>query len=249
MNTKTLSPRALAVIDQYKNFTVGKASCSVPYFNNKTVGARAALRTYVGKGSPKEIHEEVTGNLIKEHVSLDVLSAESLKKYMTDKKIGIDCSGLAYYILNAESEERGKGHLDKHIHFINAGGFLRRIRSALRPVENCGVKTLANDRNSKLVALKDAQPGDMLIMITNENERDHILVIHQIEYQNFLPAKLHYTHTIAYPEDGIYGTGLRQGTIEIVDPEKGVVDAVWSETSLFTKLKDYKVELRRLNCF
>lgn len=232
------------------NFSVGTApgaaTCSVPYFNNKTVRARGALRAYVGKGSPKDIYEEVTACLTKEHVETAVLTGESLKKYLTDKNIGLDCSGLAYYILNAENEERGKGHLDKHLHFTNCGGLFGKIRCALRPVENCSVATFVDNKNSKPVALKDIQPGDMITMISNTTDRDHVLVVHQIEYQNFLPIKIHYTHTIAYPEDGVYGTGLRQSTIEIVNPDKNILDCLWSETNLFAKMSGYKVEIRRL---
>jgi hypothetical protein len=247
MNTKTLSTRSLSVIEQYKNFTVGPAACSIPYFNNKTLGSRVALRAYVGKGSPKDIYEEVTACLTKDHVTLDVLTPDSLKKYITDKNIGIDCSGLSYYILNAEDEERGKGHLDKHLHFTNCGGLFGKIRCAMRPVENCGVNTFADNKNSHVMSLKEMQPGDMITMISKVNDRDHMLVIHQVEYQNFLPIKLHYTHTIAYPEDGVYGTGVKQGTIEIVNPEKSILDCLWSETNLLAKMPNYLVEIRRLN--
>ncbi len=247
MNTKTISPRALSIIDQYKNFSVGTASCSIPYFNNKTIRARGALRAYVGKGSPKDIYEEVTASLTKEHVETGVLTSESLKKYLTDKNIGLDCSGLAYYILNAESEELGKGRIDKHLHFTNCGGLFGKIRCALRPVENCSVTTFSDNKNSRLILQKDICPGDFISMISRTNDRDHMLIVHQVEYQNFLPIKIHYTHTIAYPENGVYGTGLKQESIEIVSPEKDIIDCLWSEEKLHAKLTNYKVEIRRLN--
>ena len=249
-NTKTLSPSAISTIDQYMNFSIGKAVCSIPYFNNRKIGAHIALRAYAGKGSPKDIREEVTVRLTKDHVSIDVLTGESLKKYLTDKKIGIDCSGLAYYILNAESEGQGKGSLGKHIHFTGAHGLFRKIRSTLRPVENCNVATFADNKNSKVIAVKDVRPGDMITMISKTNDRDHILVIHEVEYGNSaptnIPTKIIYTHTNAYPEDGVYGTGVRQGTIDISDLKKSILEGVWSEKNLLTKASDYSVEIRRL---
>ncbi len=249
MNIKTLSEHATSVIDQYMNFSVGKAVCSIPYFNNKTTRSRGALRAYVGKGSPKDIYEEVTASLTKEHVSVDVLTGESLKKYMTDKNIGIDCSGLAYYILNAESEERKRGRLDKHIHFTTVHGLFGKIRSALRPVENCGVATFADKKNSRIIATKDIEPGDMITMISKTTERDHMLVINCVESQNATPVKIFYTHTIAYPEDGVYGTGVRQGTIDITNPQGTIFEGVWSENNLLTRMRDYVAEIRRLNWF
>ena len=235
MNTKTLSNRALSVIDQYLNFKVGTAVCSVPYFNNKTVKARAALAVNVGKGSPKEIFEEVQALLIKSHVTTESLSSDSLKKVLTDNNIGIDCSGFAYYVLNAESEETGKGSLDKHLSFVQASNFFRRMLASIHPVKNTGVATFADNKNSMPIDLKAIQPGTLIVMLgvsqgeTLTDDRDHILVIHQVEYQNFIPYKLHYSHAVAYPEDGIYGTGIKQGTIEITDITKPITEQIWNE--------------------
>jgi hypothetical protein len=256
MNTKILSNRALSVIDQYLNFKVGPAVCSVPYFNNKTAKLRGALAVHAGKGSPKEICEEVQSILLKAHTTEDSLTSESLKKILADNTIGIDCSGFAYYVLNAESEEAGKGPLDKHISFVQATGLFRKLIASWRPVGNVGVSTLAHNNNSHIINLKDIQPGSLITMINDaeESERDHILVIHQVEYQNFIPYKLHYSHAVAYPEDGIYGTGIKQGTIEITDINKPVTEQVWTENGrqgeanrIFQRALKSKTEIRKLN--
>ncbi len=272
MNTKTLSNRALSVIDQYLHFRVGQAMsdvslltstsrqavCSIPYFNNKTVKARAALRANTGKGSPQEILEEIQAIIVKNHVATDALTDESLKKFLTDNNIGIDCSGFSYYILNAESEDINKGPLDKHISFVNCHGLVGKLRCSLRPIENCDVATLAHDKNSRTISLKDVQPGDMITMIggPDNNDRDHILVIHQVEYQNFVPTKIHYSHVMAYPEDGIYGTGVKQGVIEIIKPEAGLLDQKWNENGkdgannrIFIRAQKSETEIRRLKWF
>lgn len=267
MNTKLLSTHALDVIDQYLHFKVGTAVCSVPYFNNKTIKARAGLAVNVGKGSPKEIFEETESLLVKAHATVDSVTPETLKKLLADNNIGIDCSGFAYYVLNAESQEAGKGSLDKHISFVQATGFFRKILSSLRPVKNTGVLTLANDKNSQVIALRDIQPGAIITMLndTEENEptdassklwredRDHILVIHQVEYQNFIPYKIHYSHAVTYPEDGVYGTGIKQGMIEITDINKPITEQVWIENGkqgesnrIFIRAKKSKTEVRRL---
>ena len=266
MNTKTLSPHALSVIEHYTHFKVGSATCSIPYFNNKTTKTRGGLRVRIGKGSPKEILEEVETILVKMHVDTNTLSAETLKKLLTDENIGIDCSGFAYYVLNAQLQEDGKGALDKHISFVNCHGILGKIRAKLRPVENCDVATLSHDRNSTVVPLKETQPGDIITMITppsdsdtssstptQRNERDHILVIHQVEYQNFSAYKIHYTQAVAYPEDGVYGTGIKQGTIEIHDHTKPLTEALWTENGvqgssnrILIRAQKMKTEVRRI---
>jgi hypothetical protein len=85
------------------------------------------------------------------------------------------------------------------------------------------------------------------------NERNHILVIHQVEYQNFIPYKIHYSHAVAYPEDGIYGTGIKQGTIEISDIHKPITEQIWIENGkqgeanrIFVRAQKSKTEVRRL---
>ncbi len=272
MNTKTLSSRATSIIDQYLNFRVGNPVCSIPYFNNKTVKARGSFRAYGGKGSPKDIFDEIQSIVLKAHIDLNLVSNESLKKLLTDNNLGIDCSGFAYYILNAESEDRGKGKIDKHISFVNCHSLIAKIRCSLRPIENCDVSTFAHDKNSKIIPLTEIQPGDIITMLEsggnesrNEgqtftkpfanptNERDHILVVHQVEYQNFVPYKIHYSHAVAYPEDGVYGSGIKQGTIEILDTSKPITDARWTENEkqddsnrIFVRAKKSKTELRRL---
>ena len=255
MNTKTLSTHAISVIDQYLRFNIGGDTCSIPYFNNKTTRARAALRTFIGKGSPKDIHDEVGALLVKAHASPESLTDETLKKLLIDNNIGIDCSAFAYYVLNAENKERNKQTLDKHLSLIHCHGILGKIRGALRPTENTDVQTFADTENSNVVQIEHIQVGDMITMINDaeESERDHILVIHQVEYQNFIPTKIHYSHAVAYPEDGIYGTGVKQGTIEIIDSHKPITEQRWTENGkvqeqnrLFVRAQKSKTEVRRL---
>jgi len=258
MNTKTLSNRALSVIDQYLHFKFGSAVCSVPYFNNKTVKARAALRPLIGKGSPEEIHEEVQAVLVKERMQGASLADESLKKLLVDANLGVDCSAFAYYVLNSENQELGKGSLDKHVSFVNCTGVVGKLRCALRPIENCDVATLAHDKNSRAMPVKEINPGDFISLTGGPEgfERDHILVIHQVEYQNFIPTKIHYSHAVAYPEDGLYGSGIKQGEIEVLDPNKTILEARWIENGkensfnpIFIRAQRSRTEIRRLNWF
>jgi hypothetical protein len=213
------------------------------------------LRAFGGKGSPKDIFEETEALLHKNHVDVNSISDEALKKFLTDQNIGIDCSAFAYYVLNAQSEELGRGALDKHISFVNCHGLIGKMRCSLRPVENCDVSTLAHDKNSRIISIKEAVPGDMITMLStvDGSDRDHILVIHQVEYQNFITYKLHYSHAVAYPTDGLYGSGVRQGVIEIIDTNKSITEQVWTENGtvgennlVFVRAKKSKVEVRRL---
>ena len=65
MNTKLISQGALDIIDQYKNFRIENAICSVPYFNNRHSANRATFRVEAGKGSPKDIYEDIVDKALK----------------------------------------------------------------------------------------------------------------------------------------------------------------------------------------
>lgn len=168
----------------------------------------------------------------------------SLKKFLVDRNIGIDCSGLVYHILNP-----------KHLSFPFSTGFIGNLRAKFRPVENTSVASLAHEKNSKVVTLSEVMPGDIITMLggPENDERDHILVIHQIDYKDFLPATIYYTHAVAWPTDGEYGHGVRQGIIEITGITKPIAEQRWIEAEktgeenyTFTRAQKSITSLRRL---
>lgn len=253
----SLTHKALSVINRYRNLVFKQAASAVPYFNNRTTQVRS-FRANVGKGSPEDILEEVQTILIKNNLNLETLNSNSLRDILIANNIGIDCSGFAYHVLEAESLERGKGPLRKKLRFVNCPGFLGRIRASLRPVENCSVATLATESNSRVIPLIEVKPGDLVTMIGDkeEKERDHVLVIHQVERLGSGMIRISYSHASAYPEDGLYKTGIKQGVIEIVDPKKPITEARWiengkeaSENRLRLRAQKSKTELRRLRWF
>ncbi len=258
MNTKVISQRASEIIDQYKNFKIGNAICSIPYFNNRRIGARAGLRVEIGKGSPKDIFDEIQQICFKDKIDINSFNSETLKKFLVDNDIGIDCSAFAYYILNEESIDKKRGTLDKHLSFPFCYGFIRKIKCRIRPIENTNVMTLAHNKNSKVISIKDAMVGDIITMINGNdgNERDHILIINQIDYQNFIPAVLHYVHSVTWPTDGEYGHGIHEGKIEILNSEKTIVEQIWTENEqrnsdnyTYNRAQKSITELRRINWF
>ncbi|MEI8248873.1 MAG: hypothetical protein WCG07_00045 [Candidatus Taylorbacteria bacterium] len=255
MSTITLSPQALSIIEKYLHFQVGSAVCSIPYFNNKTLRSRAGLRALIGKGSIKDITDEVHAFMVKQHISPETISSESLKKLLVDMKIGIDCSAFTYYVLDAELAQTQRGSLKSRIHFIHSTGIIGNIRTMMRPIENCDVATFADDSNSSIVPISEVKPGNMITMLGGPDSmnRDHILVIHAVDIHENIPQKIYYSHTMAYPEDGVYGTGIKQGTISITDPAKDIIDQEWNENGkhgidlpLFTRAQKSTTQLRRL---
>lgn len=245
MKTESLSPASLAIIEGYTN---------VPYFNNKSKGRRAGLRVEIGKGSPQEISDEVKDMALREKNDIKNLSGVSLKKFMVEHNLGIECSGFVFHVLNEEIKSRGKGNLASLLSFPFSTGFIGGIRAKLRPIENTDVKTFAHDQNSKSIQMKDVRIGDIVTMIS-ETKSDHILVVYQIDYENNVPKTLYYTHAMAWPTDGEFNHGLHKGKIEISDINKPLIKQTWielekegQENYTFMRAQKLVTVLRRLNC-
>lgn len=255
MITKLLSQEAITLINHYKNFTVGGGVCSVPYYNNRHLKLRAGLKVLVGKGSPQDIADEIENIAALEKINLKALDSSTLKKLLVDKGLGIDCSGFAYYVLNEESKAKNRGELKKYLYFPNSSNIIQKIRTKIQPIKNAGVAVFADNKNSHRIVVKDVEPGDFITMVGGPDggERDHILVINQVDYTDSKPSKIHYTHAIAWPADGEYGHGIREGVIDIIDPAKLVTEAIWTEAEktgeenyTFMRALKSTTDLRRL---
>ncbi|MFB6226447.1 MAG: hypothetical protein ABEJ02_03785 [Candidatus Paceibacteria bacterium] len=227
---KSLSKPAQKIIDQYLNLEIVGTQISCPYFNNRKQKVRNGLKVEVGKGSPKQITEETKRIAKKKNINLKQLNAEELRKLLIDNNIGIDCSGLAYYILNAEVKKRKEISLQKQLDFSNKG-LIRRVIAKLRTVENIGVDLLAHRSNSEQIDTAQVQPGD-IIAIENygpQQKKSHIAVIHSVEYADNQPRELGLIHSFEWSSDGEYGGGVRKWKINIDNISNGILQQTWIE--------------------
>jgi hypothetical protein len=252
--SQTLRPQAQLVIADFSTLPFPPAwnHPTCPYYNNRRIGMRAGLRALIGKGTAQDIVDEAILIALREKKSLDSLSAEELKRYLVDQKLGIDCSGYAYYVLDAESRARGHKPLRSRITFLHHRlNLIRAVICFLRPVENCGTKVFSHEKNSHDISLMSVAPGDFLSFISTGPQKDyhHIAVISEIARdEKGGIKKIHYTHSFAFPTDGTYGGGIKHGSIEITDIHKPLVEQIWDESYTHEKAKEaLSFTLRRLN--
>ncbi len=255
-NMKTLSEEAKKTINSFFNLKIAKNTVKTPYFNNQYSKVRAGLRVLIGKGSATEIEEEAKIISLKQKINLEDLSEENARKFLTDNNLGIDCSGFAFYVLEAEVKAKLKGNLSKSIRFEKAS-FARKLIRKIRTIENINVQTLTLDSNSKKISLKNIKPGDFIITLKSgsKSDRDHIVVIEKIVYQDQVPKTIHYAHSLQWSTDILDEHGVRRGKIEIIDIEKSITEQNWIEqektnqqNETFTRFRDGKeTEIRRLN--
>ncbi len=190
-----------------------------PYFTNERQKVRGALRVQVGKGSAEEIVEEALLIAHKSKVELAKLSPENKTKFLVDHNLGIDCSGFVYYILEAEGVGRGYGHLVDKLSFPKANNVLSIIRKLFvkRPVENMSVAVFADASNSRQIKINEARAGDFFVINKYAKQtgtpRNHIMVIIKIEN-----GEIEIAQSVALPEDGRYGHGVRIEQIDSSNP-------------------------------
>lgn len=260
MTQKTLSEHALAVIQQYLHLPLNsETDVKTPYYNNRRQQVRAALRVFVGKGSVTDITQEIALIALREKVDLNSLTAEELSKFLVEHNIGIDCSGLVYHVLDAETHALLHKSFKKFLRFPFTSG-VRRIITFLRPAENTSVKSLYHESNSREISLKDIAPADALFLLEAGSgaTRDHILLFHEVQYDAAgTPTEIGYTHSFQSQQDGKYGHGIKQGIIQITDIQKPIIAQTWIEADkrdadnpTFAHAKAAKtISIRRFNCF
>lgn len=263
-----LSPAAEKLIHDYFNLPfAGVLGARAPYYNNRRQGARGQLRALSGKGAPAEIVEEAKIISIQyRHGLFDHLghcclcgekdggteAADKIRHFLVDNNLGVDCSGFVTHALNAHFRETKNIKNLARTFYKGPAGILRRLINYLRPVENTGVRTYADDKNTlEIKNIKEVKPADVIIMMDVDKpvKHNHILLVTEADGQ-----KIKYAEARAWSADGQYGHGVSRGEIHITNPGAGLLAQEWVEdgykdenNETYLKAKNAKrLEVRRV---
>lgn len=227
---KTLGTMAMKVEKAYLSLPLGNG-VQCPYFNNRHHKVRIfALPAFVGKGSPEAICEEADILFKRKHIDPAKLTSDTLRSFLIENNLGVDCSGFAYHLLSATVEEAGLGALRRKLYFATSRPLIGQLIGKLRPSLNAGVTTFSHHRNSTVVPLSSIRPGDFIAVLgSHEGARNHMMVLTHIYYEDGAPRRFSYSHAIAWPSDGTARHGVRKGEIHILDLTKPLLDQHWIE--------------------
>lgn len=206
---------------EYTHLPLGGKFVRCPYWSNKQ---RILLSgPYKGKGTPAQIVKATIEAAKKEKIDLGVLSCGEVRRFMEQHRIGVDCSGFVYHMVDALSKERiGKGIFD----FIEGIGG--------KGVTKVNAFCLTNEKNSiPIKKVKEVKVGDLIRF----QDGKHVAIILRIKRD-----KKNNLQEIIYAHSGRLSaiTGVHVGRIKVLNPEKDIGDQKWFEKTR----KGYEYVLR-----
>lgn len=247
--TQEIDPIIRAKINEYTHLKLGNSEVVTPYFINDK--RRKDLRAMVGKGTPEEIIMEARIWEKLKGVHLDQMDAESIKQFLTDRGLGIDCSGFIVHILDAYYTKAKRKHLWQYLR-LSESGFASTLRYKLRPVEQLGAGTITNLNNCFEVDINEIEVMDLIRSKSIKLNGEHIMIVTSVtKNENNNVTEIEYTHSTPH-----YGklNGVKTGKIKVIDVSKPLEDQQWlevDENGVCHTLEGYKKDvydngLRRL---
>ena len=216
---------AQRVIEEFLNLPLGGKVIPCPYHINIR-RERVGLRVLVGKGDPGEIVKEVKVWAKLKDFDLDKATVSQIRKFMIDRSIGIDCSGLIVHTVGYLLKESGKNKLISYLKF-SKNDLLSILRRILRPVENISANTLSNfDNCDPITDMNKIQPGDFIRSKGKMSNSHHIHLITRVFKEDGFVTELEYVHASKhYDEDN----GIKFGRIQITNMSQPLEKQNWLE--------------------
>ena len=242
MKTLTISKEYLDIINQYANLKLENKEITVPYLINKK--NNKDLRVMVGKGNPEEIKMEAKIWEKLKGLDFNIMSREEIKQFLTDKRIGIDCSGFIVQTLDLLYLMKYKKHIFNKFN-IGTKNILSILRFKLRPVENLGADLITNKDNTDIIEVSNVKPYDLIRSKAASKLGDHVMIVTKVDYDdNNLPVKIEYVHSTPHFGDL---NGIKFGEIKIRAPRRGLEEQEWLETDIKGKSTTYEGYITHTN--
>lgn len=221
---EVINPLIQKRIEDYRHLPLGGKEVVTPYFINDK--RRKDLRAMVGKGTPEEIVMEARIWEKLKGINLGNLETDSIKQFLSNRGLGIDCSGFIVHILDSyykETKHRAVWHYLK----IPQKNLMARLRYWLRPVEQLGAEIITNEDNCIKVQLKDVMPGDLIRSKAKKTNGHHIMIVSAVEKNEAgNVVKIEYTHSTPHYKNL---NGIKNGIIEVIDQNKSLEEQKWLE--------------------
>lgn len=190
---------------KYTHLPLGGKEISCPYWRNDL--KRGIFGPGGGKGRPEEIVEITEQEAKKENLDLGKMNEEEIISFMEKSRIGIDCSGFVFWMMDVLDKEKGGNGITDDIPGCQ-GKFLCRAN----------VKMLTSEEVTlPIEKAKDIKVGDIIRLHGGK----HVTMVIQVTRVR----EIEYAHSSGLTEV----SGVHSGRIIINDPDFGLEKQSWQE--------------------
>lgn len=198
---------------QYTHLSIGGKQIACPYWINSI--KRLKYGPGGGKGSPQEIIMHTNSKAKENDIDLNKQSEREIVLFMKKNRIGVDCSGFAFWMLNALDLEKGGNGITDDI--PNSRGKIIKIRASTKMLTDEDVSFFVKKIN-------EIKPGDMIRLRGGH----HLMVVLEIEKdKDRNTKKIIYAHSSSSLLTTI--SGVHKESIIIKDSEKSIQEQDWQE--------------------
>jgi len=213
MSKKTLetSSALQSIFYQYTHLPIGGKEICCPYWMNRNwLGITGP---YGGKGRPQEIVDATEKEAEKANLDLKKATESEILNFMKRKKIGVDCSGFVFWMLDAlDREKGGNGIADDMLEAT--GQFI---------ASRANVKLLTSEEKSfSINKINEVQAGDM-IRLDGGKHIAIIIAVLKDEVGNIL--RIDYAHS----SRKTLISGVHSSSINIIDVNSPLFKQEWIE--------------------
>ncbi|MCA9392121.1 hypothetical protein KC614_02870 [candidate division WWE3 bacterium] len=213
------------LLDEYLNFEVAGKKVKIPYVMERS---RMAFNKTSGKGAPRMLKDEVLRVAESEGFDIEKASEFEVYDFMRNQRIGIDCSGLVYHLLN----EYLQGEKDVDLSEVlvrkeGVFGLLEKNILSFQRHRRVNAATLTSELNTvRVERATDIKVGD-LIRMSIKKPADHVLLVVDVDKDKDANA-----NSFSYVHSSSVNTkkrGPHLGKINVVDKEGGIEKQDWQE--------------------
>lgn len=215
-------------VNEYLNFTVAGKVVPIPYVLNRS---RWNFWRTSGKGLPENIKSELERDAISKKFDLSIMTEFEIYDFMRKRRIGIECSGFVFHVLNAYLKALKEVRLeDVLLRYRGILGLIERRLLKFQRHHRINAKTLTSELNTKLVErVNQIKVGD-LIRMSVKRSADHVLIVTDVMLDSFGHVnKIMYAHSSSKTTKK---RGPHIGEIIVTDDRLGVGDQNWLEESV-----------------
>ena len=209
---KENSPALENLFSRYTHLPLGGKEIVCPYWMNNL--KKGIFGPFGGKGTPEQIVEATKNEAKAADLSLREMTAEEILNFMKERKIGVDCSGFVFWMLDSLEREKGGRGLEQDFY----------PNQTLAPTK-ANVATLTEPQFVLSIKLNDVKVGDIIRLDKGRHVAIVIEVIREVKTKQV--KEIVYAHSSARTKM----SGVHAARILIIDSQKELEAQKWCEES------------------